>query len=375
MRILIAGQGLAGSLLGLYLSREGMDLTFADVRDESTSTQVAAGIVIPVTGRRLALSWKADKLIPFAVDAYTYFGKLTGSSFFFKKKMIQVFNSISHKNDWFARAGEEDIKPFVAGILSREQINTTIKNSYGGILLDQCGYLDTNKFLEASRSYFQEKHRYFDSIIEPEQIISSRDGVSWNNELYDYVIFCEGYKAIRNTFFSFLPFVPAKGEILDFTSELLQEEFIINSGIYILPLGNDKFRAGATYDWNELNNLPTTKARELLEKEIRNAINAPFTITSHKAGVRPSVKDRRPFLGFHPVEKRIGIFNGLGTKGVMLAPYYANQLSLFLINGTPIDQDVDIRRFAKIYQEISTAGSKEDENSKRKHKPDADQVC
>jgi len=342
--------------------------------EESTSTQVAAGIVIPVTGRRLALSWKAGKLIPFAVEAYSYFSELTGIKFFFKKSMIQVFNSISHKNDWFARAGDEEIKPFVYGILASDQLPPTIKNQYGGIVLDQCGYLDTNKFLDASKIYFKEKHHYINSSVETEHIVSSSTGVKWKDELYDYVIFCEGYKATENTFFSYLPFVPAKGEILDFTSELLQDEFIINSGIYILPLGNGKFRAGATYDWNELNNIPTVKARAFLEQEIRKAVNVPFNIISHKAGVRPAVKDRRPLLGFHPTEKRIGIFNGLGTKGVMLAPYYANHLCMSLLNGTAIDSEVEIKRFENLFQELSTSGATVDGNNKRKHKPGADQA-
>ena len=46
----------------------------------------------------------------------------------------------------------------------------------------------------------------------------------------------------------------------------------------------------------------------------------------HFAGVRPTVKDRRPLVGTHSGLNSIHILNGLGTRGVMLGPYLANQL-------------------------------------------------
>ena len=68
----------------------------------------------------------------------------------------------------------------------------------------------------------------------------------------------------------------------------------------------------------------------------------------HKASVRPANIERRPFVGFHPTYKNIGILNGMGTKGCSLAPFFAKQLTGHLINEDQILPEADINRFSKI---------------------------
>ncbi|MEL7021711.1 MAG: hypothetical protein AAGK47_08885, partial [Bacteroidota bacterium] len=63
---------------------------------------------------------------------------------------------------------------------------------------------------------------------------------------------------------------------------------------------------------------------------------------------RPTVKDRRPFLGKHPDFSRLAIFNGLGTKGASLGPYFAQQMTNHLLQQTALEPDVDITRFASM---------------------------
>ena len=73
----------------------------------------------------------------------------------------------------------------------------------------------------------------------------------------------------------------------------------------------------------------------------------PFEIIDHQAGIRPTVKDRRPLLGVHPAHHQLAIFNGMGTKGVMLAPYFANHLVNHLENDDKLLPEIDIVRFGK----------------------------
>lgn len=112
-----------------------------------------------------------------------------------------------------------------------------------------------------------------------------------------------------------------------------------------MPLGNQLFKVGATYEWDQLNDIPSEEGKFELTKKLNSIISSPYNIVSHDAGVRPSVIDRRPVIGAHPKHNNIYVFNGLGTKAVMLAPYFAKQFVNYLQNNTPLDKEVDINRF------------------------------
>lgn len=179
---------------------------------------------------------------------------------------------------------------------------------------------------------------------------AENDILKWKENYYDKVVFCDGYHAASSDLFSYLPFIPAKGEIIDFTAPELPETHIINNGHFILPLGSGKFKAGATYSWTDLNTKSTESALLELETALQKTISCSYQVTAQKAAVRPTVKDRRPLLGFHPVKKNIGIFNGLGTKGVMQGPYYASQMSNLIVNENGVDDEVSVNRFESLFQ-------------------------
>lgn len=350
MEILIAGQGLAGSLLFCRLHQAGASVTVADNYPAFTSTAVAAGILIPVTGRRMVKSYKADIVLPHAFEFYSSLEALLQKQFFYHKPILELFSSGKNRNDWFARSGDSDLEGYTGDILAPGQIPAHIKNEHGGILLQRSGYLKTITFLDAVKEYICKEATLINERVLPEDVIPEGSGVQWNGKKYDKVIFCEGYEAISNPFFSHLPFVPAKGEIIDFYAEDLCEDYIINNGNFILPLGNHHFKAGSTYSWTELNATPTPSALEALTRHLSETISCKFEVTGQKAAVRPAVKDRRPYLGFHPKFSAIGIFNGLGTKGTMLGPYFSDQLCSAILRNTAIDDDVNISRYDSLFQ-------------------------
>jgi len=61
--------------------------------------------------------------------------------------------------------------------------------------------------------------------------------------------------------------------------------------------------------------------------------------------MRPTTPDRKPILGVHPQHAQAVVFNGLGTKGVSLAPYFSGVLAEALENDAPINKEVDIDRY------------------------------
>lgn len=178
-----------------------------------------------------------------------------------------------------------------------------------------------------------------------DEIVFNNNEVSVSEIKAKHLIFCEGWLIKNNPFFKEVKMVPAKGEILTIKATGLPENMILHKGCFLLPKGNDTFVAGSTFEWNELNEISTEKAKNDLAGKLKDLLKIPFEIIDQKAGVRPAVKDRKPVIGTHPQFKNISVFNGLGTKGVILAPFFSRQLALHLSEGKPIENEVDIKRF------------------------------
>jgi glycine/D-amino acid oxidase-like deaminating enzyme len=77
-------------------------------------------------------------------------------------------------------------------------------------------------------------------------------------------------------------------------------------------------------------------------------IKAPIRLLEHTAAIRPATLERRPFIGFHPTQPAIGIFNGMGTKGCSLAPFFAPQLVQHIQHQSPLLPEADVQRFKRV---------------------------
>ncbi|MDL5050926.1 hypothetical protein QQ054_33540 [Oscillatoria amoena NRMC-F 0135] len=121
---------------------------------------------------------------------------------------------------------------------------------------------------------------------------------------------------------------------------------IYNRGVYVVP---GVWKAGATYNRFDKTVGTTQAAWHELTAGLDSLIRFPYQVAGQLWGFRPTVPDRRPILGVHPEFSSIVIFNGLGTKGVSLAPYFANHLVQWLENGQPLNNEVDIQRYKSLY--------------------------
>ncbi|MBP6403894.1 MAG: FAD-binding oxidoreductase, partial [Bacteroidia bacterium] len=82
-----------------------------------------------------------------------------------------------------------------------------------------------------------------------------------------------------------------------------------------------------------------------LTEQLDEILKVPYRVISQKAGVRPTVKDRRPLLGLHPQHPGVYVFNGLGTKGVSLGPFFASHFVNYLEDETDLSEEVNVQRF------------------------------
>ena len=188
----------------------------------------------------------------------------------------------------------------------------------------------------------------FAETFDYNQLVIQSDSIFYKERQYRNVVFAEGFGLHANPFFSQLPLDGTKGELLIIKVPGLNLDVIIKSIVFILPLGNDLYKVGATYNWDDKTATPTEAGKQELIANLKSILSLDFEIVDHLAGVRPSVKDRRPMVGTHPKYKNLHLLNGLGTRGVMLAPAMAKVLFEHIEYQLPLEKEIDIRRFKKI---------------------------
>lgn len=343
---IIVGQGIAGSILSILLIKAGYNVCVIDSPNLSSSSKIAAGIWNPIVFKRLTKSWLADELVPELQSFYGFCEKELNTVLIHQRFIIKAFTEEQEKNLWVKKSTEGNLfldKQTYADLEVEE--NYTVK-SYSKVL--QAGNLDVMHFIESVKTYLENKQSYLEETFDYTKLNVKNNEVIYNSISANHIIFCDGHLITKNPFFNWIPMKPAKGEVLTIYCEALKlKQDIFNKGFFIMPLGNNLYKVGATYEWEELNDIPTEKGRDELVKKLNSVITSTYKIISHDAGVRPSVIDRRPVVGAHPEYKNVFVFNGLGTKAVMLAPYFAKQLVDSIQNNTPLDLEVSPDRFRK----------------------------
>jgi glycine oxidase len=324
---------LAGTVLAWNLLQRGRSVLVIDREDASTSSKIAAGLINPITGRYLTKSWRIDETLPAARNFYREIETLTGATFLHEMPIVRLFKSDDEQARWAKRRKNpaytdyyhDDPTPWLDG--------ETVDCARGGFATQHSGYLDVAGFLSASREVFRERGCY-------------QPGDSWADIAAETVVFCQGFEAAQHPDFDWIPFKSAKGEILSLEIDApdLPRDRIYNRGVWLLPTTDGTFRTGSTYAWDPLDCTPTAEGRESIEKRLREWLRVPFEVVDHRAAVRPIINASRVSIGRHPANDSIAIFNGLGSKGVSNAPFFAAQLAAHLCENALIDPEVDLRK-------------------------------
>ncbi|HMJ70593.1 MAG TPA: FAD-dependent oxidoreductase [Cyclobacteriaceae bacterium] len=337
---IIAGFGLAGAALALGLRKRGQKVMIFDQPSDHQASRVAAGLFNPVTGKVMNLTWNAGKLFPKLHEFYREAEEITNQKFFHPKPVCIPFLSIEEQNSWMIKTGMDE---FLQEVYTGSRYGAFVNDRFGGAILMQSGFVDTVKFLEAVKNVFVKENSY---ILEK----FDADGITREGAQAKAIIFCEGTAVLENPLFSWVPIRPLKGETLEVK---LQEDlpFIFNRGVYLVPQGENSFLAGSTYS-HDLTPGPTEAGMTQLTQKLDALLTIPYTLGHHNWGIRPTTPDRKPVLGQHPEHKNVWIFNGLGTKGVSLAPWCSGMLSDALKDGLQIDDRLNITRFYALYSKF-----------------------
>ncbi len=321
---LIVGQGLAGTILAFEMLRNNIDFRIVSSSVKSKASLVAAGMVNPLVFKRLTQSWLVDDLWPVMQKTYSELENILGERFYFKKDILKPLSE-DEKLLWQKKQINPEIAKYIVSIDAISKVKPISKAAgYGRVT--GSGYLNMNTFLNLAESYFRARNLIIDSTFNFNQINPADNSFEIENITTDKIVFCEGHHVTENPFFPFIKMNPTKGEVLLIHAPELSEEFILNKKVFVLPVGNRRFKVGSTYEWKDLTETTTENGKASIVERLDNLILSDYKIEEHHAGIRPTVSDRRPILGIHPEFKNISIFNGLGTKGVMLAPFFAKEM-------------------------------------------------
>ncbi len=343
--VIIVGFGLAGSALAYHLHQLGLKVIVFDNDDGRSSSRVAAGLYNPITGRKMVKTWLADALFPSLYRYYSQFDAVLN-----EKTIYRPFHSIEEQNEWMARTADEHYAPYIKAVFDSSQ-SGAFNDPFGGVALAQSGFLHVAAYLEQAKQKLKNKGvQFLLEVFDTNQCSLASERVDYQNISAKYLIFCDGCSSSQNQFFDWLPYKLVKGELLLIEAELDLHEFIINRGVFVIGQGNGRFKVGATYNNQDPTWTKTEEGKLYLEDKLKDLINVDYKVIDHMVGVRPATKDRKPFVGLHPKYNKVGIFNGLGAKGVSLAPYFANQFAQHLVNQSALDNEVNIERYFALFR-------------------------
>jgi glycine/D-amino acid oxidase-like deaminating enzyme len=339
----IVGQGLAGTALAWRLRRRGLRVLVIDRDAADGASHVAAGLVTSVTGKRLAKSWRWEELYPAACAFYRSVEAETGEACFHQRPALRLFADEAERDEFQRRAAG-----MLRGLVrpAAHARSDWFAAPLGGFELD-AARLDVPRFLDVSREHFRRAGELLAANLDPARDVElAPDGVRLPRLGVEArgLVLCCGFAPGSDPWFGGIRFNAAKGEILTLRIPGLAEERVVHRGVWLAPLGGELFRCGATYTWEPLDREPTAAGREEIETRLRGFLRLPFEVVGHHAAVRPVIDAGYPVLGRHPQWAQLAYFNGLGSKGSLLAPFFAEQLAACLLGEGSAEPEVDVRR-------------------------------
>jgi glycine/D-amino acid oxidase-like deaminating enzyme len=341
---IIVGCGLAGISFCETLLAENKPFVVFDNQSQKAST-VAGGLYNPVVLKRFTSVWKSKEQLDLALPMYSRIEKRLNIKLDYKVSVYRRFTSLEEQNNWFAASDKAELEPYLS-LSIQENTNKSIDAPFGFGEVLQTGRVDTKLLIESYKSFLRTKNQLIETDFEYDKLKTNNE-ITYNSIKAKHIVFAEGFGVKQNPFFKDVPLKEVKGELITIHAPDLKLEKILKSSVFIIPLGNDLYRVGSTYNWKDKTHETTEEAKEELITKLKSFITCSFKVVKQVAGIRPTVTDRRPIAGVHSDYKDIYVLNGLGTRGVMIGPYLAKELFNYIENKIPLDKEIDWSRFQK----------------------------
>lgn len=340
---IIVGLGLAGLAFSNELDKHHKSYVVFE-NDSQNSSLVAGGMYNPVVLKRFTPVWNAESQLKIALPFYKNLEEKFNKKYDYKVDIYRIFKSVEEQNNWFIACDNPVLSKYMCPTIQHKKV-PGITSDFGFGKLTNTGRIDTHELLKDYRKSLTEKGLLIMEDFNHNQLKLTENNIIYKNIKAKHILFCEGFGIKDNPFLNYLPMQEAKGELITIYVPQLNIDFLIKAAVFVLPLGNHYYKVGATFNWKDKTQLPTSQGKSELISKLNTFISVPYEIIEHSAGIRPTVKDRRPLVGQHPKFKQMSVLNGLGTRGVMIAPAMAKALYNHIENNEVLDAEISIHRF------------------------------
>ncbi|MBP6574269.1 MAG: FAD-dependent oxidoreductase [Flavobacteriales bacterium] len=344
--VIIIGRGIAGVVLSETLHAMGKRVAVFDVPKSNAASPVAAGIVNPVAMRRIIASWRAAEMLDLAEPFYRSLEHEYGEALWHPLPLGRLFANEREAQEWPQRMRDPEVGSFLSegALPGFDAGKFNAPHGYG--VVKRCAWLDVEVMREAHRSKWTAMNALIEREVLPTDVLTTDDGVEVFDCSAPWIVWCNGP-------FAALPgLVPTRGEVMSLHLPELDIEAMVHRNGFLLPVGNNNYKLGSTFAWSDVWSGPTESGREELVRKLNGLlghVGSPPLSTGEGSGVRqvsgvrPASRDRRPILG--QVAPHQAVFNGLGSRGVLLTPWCAQHLVAHLFDAVPLDAEVNAARF------------------------------
>lgn len=329
---LIVGSGLAGVTIAWKLYQKNISFHIISNPHLSSSSIIAPGIINPIVFKRMIPSWNITELLSISQSFYRNIEQTLQQKIF---ENIQIAHCLHSDDDEKLWKEKHFFYPqFIGEITTLNDLPIkNIKQNFKCGMVLNAARLKVSEYIYYSLNYFKNINAYSEEKFYHENLLINEKILEYNQIIAEKIIFCEGYQLQHNPFFQHISLKPAKGELVEISTPhpIMPENIVLHYHLNIIPNSPNKYLIGSNYEWQNIDEYPTQNIREKFLSVFDSLFDVSYDVIGHYAGVRPASLDRRPIIQQHPEFSNLFTINGFGTKGVMLAPYAADELlkSLF----------------------------------------------
>ena len=337
---IIIGQGIAGTVLAYELLKRKKKILVIDKFQKNTSSRIALGIYNPLVLKWFTKSWMAELQLKVLVSFLNDFQKDFNVKINHQDNIYKMLDTNYVVNNWNEKQSSPNRKDFMS---SKLQYLDGVQHPFGTVL--NSGWVDTSLMLKTFRSHLIKNNLVIDEYFTSDDLKFEKKAIEYKNFSSKYIVFCEGSNVNTNPFFKNLKFKMTKGEIIHFKSSDLKLNNVTHSGIITIPISKDIYYSGATFNWDIKDLTPTETAKNEIIEKVKKMKSFSYTLIDQKVAIRPSTEDRRPIIGNHRKYKNVYLMNGLGSRGILLSPYLANELCFNILENKKINSEISVDRF------------------------------
>lgn len=342
-KILILGQGIAGTTLAFRCLQEGMNPKIIDLGINRSASHVAVGLVNPISLKRVTPVWKVEECLSAFSEFYTYIYSLLGEDYFIRESIYKVLKTQADLNTWMEKLDLPLYSNYMRNPIANIE-GTTIEGLALGPV-EGGGWVRTKDFLQSSRQFFISNGHLLEEKFDKTKLDLATALVNYGGEQFDYLVDCSGYAFVFGEYFPGVKIVGNKGEVMTILPDKEPLHKIYSSSYFLLKTLGKEYKLGATYSRDITNALPSETGSLELTDGLKKFFKSDFQELDIEAGIRPTVADRKPLIGQSPVDSRVFMFNGLGSRGYLTAPYLSELLLRSIASSNQIPMEVSCRRF------------------------------